>query len=668
MRIRYRQWDGTQQLGDLDADDLLGAMSDDLMADGDLWSALRRLLQQGMRNPEGAQMPGLQEMLEQLKRRRQQQLDRYDLGTALEDVKKKLAEVQKTEREGIQRRLDEAGERVAKGEMPEDIRRQLAEMAAQRKDALDKLPEDPAGQIRDLQKYEFMDPDAHRQFWDLLRSLRQQMLQPFLQGMQQALQNMTPQDMAQMREMLSDLNRMLRDKAQGKDPNFQTFKDKWGQFFPGAESLEQLLEQMRRQMAQMQSLMQSMSGEQRGQLQDMMRSLLAKDERLEAQLAQLAQMLNQVAPPGDLNRRYNFRGDDELTLQQALELMDQLQQMDQLEKQLRRARSPEDLEKIDGDQLAQLLGDDASRDFERLREITRKLEEAGYLERKGDRLELTARAIRKIGDKALTDIFTRLTRDRFGRHAIEHRGAGGDRTDDAKRYEFGDPFLLDLRETLMNAVERQGPGTPVRLIPDDFEVFRTELSTQAATVVMLDLSRSMINNGCFLPAKKVALALHALIRGQFPRDRLHILGFSLYAREFEPSQLPSLGASEWNIGTNMHAGFQLSRQLLGRAKCSNKQIIMITDGEPTAHMEDGEAQFAYPPTRRTLQETLKEVQRCTREGITINTFMLERSEMLAAFVEQMARINRGRAFFAAPERLGEYILVDYVRSKRRFVA
>jgi uncharacterized protein with von Willebrand factor type A (vWA) domain len=668
MRIRYRQWDGTQQLGDLDADDLLGAMSDDLMADGDLWSALRRLLQQGMRNPDGAQMPGLQEMLEQLKRRRQQQLDRYDLGTALEDIKKKLAEVQKTEREGIQRRLDEAGERVAKGEMPEDIQRQLAEMAAQRQAALDQLPEDPAGQIRDLQKYEFMDPDAHRQFWDLLRSLRQQMLQPFLQGMQQALQNMTPEDMARMREMLSDLNRMLRDRAQGKDPNFQAFKDKWGQFFPGAENLDQLLEQMRRQMAQMQSLMQSMSGEQRGQLQDMMRSLLARDERLEAQLAQLAQMLNQVAPPGDLNRRYNFRGDDELTLQQALELMDQLQQMDQLEKQLRRARSPEDLEKIDAQKLAQLLGEDASRDFERLREITRKLEEAGYLERKGDRLELTARAIRKIGDKALTDIFTRLTRDRFGRHAIEHRGAGGDRTDDAKPYEFGDPFLLDLRETLMNAVERQGVGTPVRLVPDDFEVFRTELSTQAATVVMLDLSRSMINNGCFLPAKKVALALHALIRGQFPRDRLHILGFSLYAREFEASQLPSLGASEWNIGTNMHHGFQLSRQLLGRAKCSNKQIIMITDGEPTAHMEDGEAQFAYPPTRRTLQETLKEVQRCTREGITINTFMLERSEMLAAFVEQMARINRGRAFFAAPERLGEYILVDYVRSKRRFVA
>jgi uncharacterized protein with von Willebrand factor type A (vWA) domain len=185
---------------------------------------------------------------------------------------------------------------------------------------------------------------------------------------------------------------------------------------------------------------------------------------------------------------------------------------------------------------------------------------------------------------------------------------------------------------------------------------------------MLDMSRSMIFNGCFLAAKKVTLALNALIRGQFPRDQLHIVGFSLYAREFRAEQLPGLHSSEWSVGTNMHAGFQLARRLLGRQKGGNKQIIMVTDGEPTAHMEGLEAEFAYPPTRRTIQETLKEVQRCTREGITINTFMLERSEMLMAFVEQMARINRGRAFFATPERLGEYVLVDYVGSKRRKTA
>jgi uncharacterized protein with von Willebrand factor type A (vWA) domain len=411
-----------------------------------------------------------------------------------------------------------------------------------------------------------------------------------------------------------------------------------------------------------------MSPEQRRQLQEMMSSLFMKDERLEAEMAQFAMHLDELGLTEELRRRYDFRGDDELTMREAMKLMDEMQEMEQLESQLRRAQTPNDLEKIDPAEVERLLGEESARDLERLREIAKKLEEAGYLERKGDRLELTARAIRKLGDKALRDIFAHLKRDRFGRHAVERRGAGGDPTDEAKRYEFGDPFLLDLKETLMNAVERNGAGTPLRLTPEDFEVFRTELSTQASTVVMLDMSRSMINNGYFLPAKKVALALTALIRGQFPRDSLWILGFSLYAREFKAEDLPRLAWTEWNIGTNMHHGFQLSRQLLGRQKGGNKQIIMITDGEPTAHMEGLEAAFSYPPTKRTFDETLKEVQRCTREGITINTFMLEQSRMLTAFVEQITRINRGRAFFSRPEHLGEYILVDYVNNKRRSIA
>ena len=665
MLIRYTRWDGTQQGPDLDADELLEAMSDDLLSDGDLWSALRRLFQRGFRDPQGARLPGLQDLLQRLRQRRQRELDRYDLGTAFEDIKKKLEEVLKTEREGIDRRVAEARERAKAGEVPESLRKQFEQLAAQKRQTLDQLPPDPAGRIRDLQKYEFMDPEAHRLFWELMQSLRQQMLQPFLSGMQQALQTMTPQDLARMREMLQDLNRMFQERANGGEPDFEAFRQKWGQHFPGVESLDQLIDQMGRQMAQMQSLLQSMSPEQRAQLQQMMRDLLMRDERLDAALAQLAMNLGELMPLDELRRRYQFRGDDELTLREAMKLMEELQQLDQLERQFRGAQRPEDLEKIDPGEVDRLLGHDAAQDLERLRELTKKLEEAGYLERKGDRLELTARAIRKIGDKALRDIFAHLKRDRFGRHAVERRGAGGDRTDEAKRYEFGDPFLLDVKETLMNAVERSGPGTPVRLSPDDFEVFRTELSTQAATVVMLDLSRSMIFNGCFLPAKKVALALNALIRGQFPRDTLHIVGFALYAREFTAAQLPPLSPSDSAVGTNMHAGFLLARQLLARHKGGNKQVIMITDGEPTAHLEGGEAQFSYPPTRRTFQETLREVQRCTREGITINTFMLERSEMLTAFVEQMARVNRGRAFFATPERLGEYVLVDYVGAKRR---
>jgi uncharacterized protein with von Willebrand factor type A (vWA) domain len=644
MLIRYSRWDGSQQLPDLDADDLLAAMSDDLLSDGDLWRALRRLFQQGLTNPEGQRQPGLQDLLQRLRQRRQRELDRYDLGSALEEIKQKLEQVIQTERQGIDRRL-------------------AGEAAARKQETLDQLPPEPAGKIRELQRYDFVDPEARRLFEELLQSLRQQMLKPFLQGMQQSLQNTTPQDLQRLREMLGDLNKMLRDRAEGREPDFDAFRQKWGEQFPGVENLDQLLEHLARQMAQMQSLLNSMSPEQRGQLEEMMRSLFLKDERLEAALAQLAMHLGELMPLDE--RQYNFRGGEELTLDQAMRLMEELQQMDRLEAELRHAQGPDDLQKIDPAEVERLLGPEAARDLERLRELTKKLEEAGYLERRGDRLDLTARAIRKIADKTLRDIFAHLKRDRFGRHPVEHRGAGVDKADDTKPYEFGDPFLLDLKETLMNAVERQGPGTPVRLSPDDFEVFRTELSTQAATVVMLDMSRSMLNHGLFLPAKKVAMALGALIRGQFPRDQLHIVGFSLYAREFKIEELPSLTWSDWNVGTNMHAGFLLSRRLLGRQKGGTRQIIMITDGEPTAHLEGEEAEFGYPPTRRTIQETLKEVQRCTRDGITINTFMLDRSPGLMGFVEEMARINRGRAFFATPERLGEYILVDYVRTKRK---
>jgi uncharacterized protein with von Willebrand factor type A (vWA) domain len=645
---RYSRWDGTQKI-DLDADALLSAMADDLLADGDPWRALRRLMQQGTRMPQGQRMPGLKDLLDKLRRQKQQRLDRYDLGSSLDDIKKKLEEVVQTERQGIRDRT------------PEGPRR------AEREQKLDAVPPDPAGRLRDLQQYDFVSPEAKQKFDELLASLRQQMMQPMFSSMQQALQNMGPQDLARMREMMQDLNRMLRQKADGEEPDFDAFKAKWGQSFPGVESLDQLIEQMGRQMAAMQSLMQSLSPDQRKQLDEMMRNMMLQDERLEAQMRQLAMNLSEFLPLDEMARRYPFQGDEELSMQEAMRLLREMQEMDELEREIRGVRALEDLDNVDREQVERLLGPEAAEDLQRLKDLTRQLEEAGYLEREGDELSLTARAIRKIADQALRDVFAVLKRDRLGGHEMNRRGLGGDQTDETKAYEFGDPFLLDLKETVMNALERGGRGTPIRLAPDDFEVYRTELRTQAATVVMLDMSRSMLNNGYFLPAKKVALALSALIRGQFPRDALYIIGFSLYARTFTPEQLPTLSWSEWNIGTNMHAGFALSRQLLGKHKGGNKQILMVTDGEPTAHLENGVADFSYPPSPRTFQETLKEVQRCTREGITINTFMLERSSYLVGFVEDMARINHGRAFMAAPDRLGEYVVVDFVRSRRRLI-
>jgi uncharacterized protein with von Willebrand factor type A (vWA) domain len=303
------------------------------------------------------------------------------------------------------------------------------------------------------------------------------------------------------------------------------------------------------------------------------------------------------------------------------------------------------------------------------------LEEAGYLTRKGERLELTPRGSRRIGQKVLDDLFARLSRDAFGGHRIDRAGRGGEREETTKPYEFGDPFHLDIRGTIDNALrrtenapaERLARGDPgVRLSAADFEVFRTEQMTRTSTVLLVDMSRSMLLRGCFVAAKKVAVALNTLIRTQFPRDDLAVIGFAYYAREIRSDSLAELTWHGYEYGTNLQHGLMLARRFLNRSHGGNKEIVVITDGEPTAHFEGGQVEFSYPPTRRTIQETLREVARCTKDGITINTFMLERSRSLADFVALVTRLNRGRAFYATPERLGEYVLVDFVsrRTKR----
>jgi uncharacterized protein with von Willebrand factor type A (vWA) domain len=432
------------------------------------------------------------------------------------------------------------------------------------------------------------------------------------------------------------------------------------------ENLDDLVQHLQQRMAAMQSLLDSMSPQQRRELQEMMESLF-QDQQMQEELSELAMNLEQLFPMGQMRRQYPFRGEDSLSFEEAMRLMQELQEMDQLEKQLQRARDPNVLDQIDAAKVAELLGEDAAKSLEQLKQLHKLLEEAGYITKKGNRWELTPRGIRKIGQKALQDMFQQLKKDQFGRHETRHRGAGGERIDETKVYEFGDTFMLDLQRTVMNGIVREGPGSPVHLKPDDFEVYRTELLTQCATVLLLDMSRSMFLRGCITAAKKVAIALNSLIRGQYPRDALYVVPFSYYAREIKPEDLPHLTWNEWGYGTNMQHAFMLSRQLLARHKGGTRQIILITDGEPTAYFEGGQIEFSYPPTYRTFQETLREVGRCTRERIVINTFMLERGHYLIDFVEQMTKINRGRAFYATPERLGEYILVDYVGNKRKQV-
>ena len=276
---------------------------------------------------------------------------------------------------------------------------------------------------------------------------------------------------------------------------------------------------------------------------------------------------------------------------------------------------------------------------------------------------MTPKGLRKIGSNALRELFSKLAKDQLGQHETSNIGQGHERTYDTKPYEYGDPFQIDLNRTIRNAVRRSGGGTPIRLHPDDFEIEKTEHLTRSSTVLMLDLSLSMPMRDNFLPAKKVAMALHSLISSQFPRDYLGIVGFSETARILKAEQLPGVS---WDFvyGTNMHHGFTLARQLLSR-ESGTKQIIMITDGEPTAHITpEGYPFFNYPPARETIEATLREVVRCTKEQIRINTFGLGADGSLRAFIEQMTSINRGRAFFTTPENLSDYVLVDFMEGKR----
>jgi uncharacterized protein with von Willebrand factor type A (vWA) domain len=662
-RFLYSRWDGTQSGFELTADEVLGEITDDLLYHGDLNAALRRLMQSGFRTPDGDRMQGIREMLENLRRKRRDQLEKYDLGGVYDDIAQELRDVVETEREALDDRLDEASQ------TEEARQREVTQQAmAERQMQLDMLPPDLAGQVKDLQNYDFVSQEAQQRFEELVDKLRQQIMQSQINQMAGAMQDMGPEQMQRMKDMLSELNNMLdqRNRGENTDQAFQQFMERYGDFFPeNPQSLDELLEQIAEKMAAAQAMLNSMTPEQRAQLQGLMDQLL-EDMDLRWQLDQLGSNLRQAFPQLPWERNYNFSGQDPLNFSEAAELMQQMGDLDQLENLLRGATNPGALAEVDIDKARELLGDDAARALERMAQVAKMLEEAGLIDVKDGKMELTPRGIRRIGQNALADLFKKLTMDQVGRHALDKTGWGHEREYSTKQYEWGDPFNLDIQQTVRNAVRRSGTGTPVRLTPDDFEVERTEHLVRQSTVLMLDLSLSMPMRDNFLPAKKVAMALHALISSQYPRDYLGLVGFSSVAREFSATELPEV-SWDYVYGTNMQHGLAIARQLLGR-QTGTKQIIMITDGEPTAHIEDdGSPYFAYPPEPETIRRTLREVGRCTREGIVINTFMLDATSYLKQFIEKVAEMNRGRAFFTTPDTLGDYVLVDFIQQKRKLI-
>jgi uncharacterized protein with von Willebrand factor type A (vWA) domain len=499
-----------------------------------------------------------------------------------------------------------------------------------------------------------------------MERLRQQLMQQALDQMTDAMQNMSPEDMQRMKDMMAELNQMLEQRQAGQEPDFDGFMERYGDFFPeNPQTLDELLEVMAQRMAAMQQMLNSMTPEQRAQLQQLS-DMLMEDMDLRWQMDQLGENLRQMFPQMGWERRQNFQGGQPMGFSEAMEMMQELGDLDQLEQMLRGTSSPGALAEVDTERVRELLGDDTARSLERMSEVARQLEEAGLIENREGRYELTPRAVRKIGQNALGDIFKKLSKDRAGRHAIDRSGIGHERDYDTKPYEFGDPFNLNIERTVRNAVTRAGSGTPVRLTPDDFEIERTEQLVRSSTVLMLDLSLSMPMRDNFLPAKKVAMALHSLISSQYPRDYLGIVTFSEVAREIKPERLPEV-SWDYVYGTNMQHGFMLARSMLAK-QSGTKQIIMITDGEPTAHVDSqGRPHFSYPPTHETVELTLREVMRCTRDGIRINTFMLDATSYLTTFIEKISKMNGGRAFFTTNDTLGDYVLVDFVEQKRKLL-
>jgi len=315
----------------------------------------------------------------------------------------------------------------------------------------------------------------------------------------------------------------------------------------------------------------------------------------------------------------------------------------------------------------------------------------GYVEKDSEgKYYVTPKGIRRVESKALEELFQIARKDKLGKHETEFRGAGQTVHEESKPYEFGDPVSnLNMHETLKNALVRQGGGSPVHISEEDLVVYDTEYQTSCATVVLLDMSGSMTRFGKYGQAKKVAMALQSLVRSRYQGDFLQVVGFYTYASPLSERQLLSSAPKPVSMYdprirlrinldrpprfvpehfTNIHAGLQFARRILRRHPAVNKQIIIVTDGEPTAHIEGREIVMIYPPAEQTARLTLAEAKRCADEGLTISSFALVEDYFylgLVNFVERLASVTHGVAAFCNADDLGNMVLESFVGGRKR---
>jgi uncharacterized protein with von Willebrand factor type A (vWA) domain len=659
IRYGFRRWRDDEG-DDVDVDEFLKLLADDVMEHGDLDAAMDRLLNEGYTTDDGERVEGLRELLERTRQRRRDLEQQGDPDGELQKYRDWLDRIEATEEMGAQELLDEA--QASGDERRLDVTRDLVDQRALQRGVMgDRLTE----RLRAFQEYEFISSDAREEFEQLVAELHDDLLSTYFEQSKEMMSHPDAADLERLRNMMDALSNMIEQdrREEPLDPSFEDFMDTFGDFFPGAESLEDVVRMMAERAAAAEAMFNSLSPDQQAELRGMF-SQMMRDMDLEFSLSRLVSNLRQATPDIDWQRAHRLRGQGGGSFGEATSVAEQLGELQGLENFLGRANAAQGLPEVDIDAVRRHLGDDAARHVARLQRALQGLKDRGFVDRERGRLTLSAKGVRQIGQHALKDLFGQL-RDAptLGGHRVASVARGGDREESSKPWEPGEPVSLHLHQTLRNALYRQGPGTPVRLHPDDFAVEEYEATRRASSVFAIDLSLSMAMRGNLVPAKKMVLALTQLIRSRFPRDFVAVVGFGETAQELRIEDIPAL-TIDYNYGTNLQHALALSRHLM-RNERGERQIVVVTDGEPTAHLDDdGEAFFSWPPVAETLQRTMAEVLRCTKAGITINTFALDIERSQFPFVEQISRVNGGRTFYTSVDELGVYVLDDFVKSRR----
>jgi uncharacterized protein with von Willebrand factor type A (vWA) domain len=647
-RFRYGAWrDGPDPLAPpYDVRAAVDEVGERVLGGESLRDALRELLRRGPRDGRG-----LDDLQARARRMRREALRRGNLDGAVTRAQQLLDQAVAAERDELRGRDDDS--------------------ARFDEAMLDNLPRSTSQAVQELSEYQWTSDEARQLYQQILDGLRQEVVEQRFAGMRDALQGRDPATDARLSEMLDDLNDLLGRHARGEDTDdaFAEFMNKHGEFFPEQPSnVEDLIDSLARRAAAAERLMRSLSPQQRQELSELMDQALG-DGPLRGQLSELTGNLQALRPQLNWGRGERMRGNEDLGYGDATAALGEIGDLDELLEQLGQEHPGATLDDVDVEAVERQLGRSAADDVRRLRELERELRKQGWVTRDDEGLTLSAKALRRLGRTALAQVFSDLNSKKRGEHDLRDAGAAGDLIGSSRRWQFGDEQPLDVVRTIGNAVRRRaGSGRvgtlPVRLEPEDFEVAETERRASAAVALCVDLSYSMFADGRWGPMKQTALALSHLVETQFPQDSLQIIGFSRYAMSLSQGELAAI-EPDMLQGTNLQHALKLAGRHLRRHPGAEPVVLVVTDGEPTAHLdEDGEAFFYWPPLPETVQATVLEVDQLTRYGATLNVFMLGEDPSLRRFVDAVAQRSGGRVFSPDVSELGRYVVDDYVRSRR----